>query len=486
MRSIKHTKVWAALLGGILLGGGFATSVALWWQAERLTVVNSNGSFSVAMTAREGRAYVFLTDVLEQLGTVESSPGKSKVKLRFDSLEAEFSNEKSQARIGDNSVALNGKVLIENGRALLPAAALPNVLPHFLNTSVDYREGSRRLFLGDAGIRFALELKKGEGTELVLSFSAPVSPQISTEPGKLKMIFDRDPISMGSRSWQFDDTVITSAGYSDAAQPELVVSAGEPLLATFAGEGKTIVVMAAPKIVEGDSAGPVAATPPLEQSAVIDMSAAAPRATVDYARSERRDPYLIVIDAGHGGTERGAALSDKLAEKDVTLAIARNLRKRLEERGLSTLMVREDDATLAPDQRAVVANTSQAAVYVAIHAGGLNRGVRVYTSMLTPAEAVSEPPVPWERAQASFITGSRIVASAILAELGKNQVRVPAAWLPAPVRPLNNVTAPAVAVEVGPLGDNMETLNNADYQERIAVALVAALSSVKPQLERRP
>jgi N-acetylmuramoyl-L-alanine amidase len=81
-------------------------------------------------------------------------------------------------------------------------------------------------------------------------------------------------------------------------------------------------------------------------------------------------------------------------------------------------MVREGDVTLAPDQRAVVANTSQAAVYVSIHAGG--------------------------------------------------------------------VTAPAVAVEVGPPGDNMETLNNADYQERIAIGLVAALASVKPQLERRP
>jgi N-acetylmuramoyl-L-alanine amidase len=110
----------------------------------------------------------------------------------------------------------------------------------------------------------------------------------------------------------------------------------------------------------------------------------------------------------------------------------------------------------------------------------------VYTSMLTPPEAVKEPPVPWEKAQASFVPRSRIVASAILIELGKNQVRVPAGSLPVPVRPLNNVTAPAVAVEVGPPDENMESLNDGDYQERIAVALVAALASVKPQLERKP
>lgn len=487
MRSIKSSKPWAALVGGMLLAGGFATSVAHWWQAEQLSVVSNNTTFSVAMTERGGKLYVSLIDVLEKLGTVESSPSKSKVKLRFNSLEAEFANDKSQAKVGDNSVALNGKAVIENGRVLLPPAALPSVLHHLLNTSADYREGSRRLFLGGAGVRFALELKKGEGTELVLSFSAPVSPQISTEPGKLKMVFERDPISMGNQTWQFDDTVITSAGYSDAAQPELVVSASEPLLATFAGEGRTIVVMAAPKLADGsDSAGASEqAAPPLEESATIDMPAATSATPAGSAPSTRRDPYLIVIDASHGGSERGAALSDKLAEKDVTLAIARSVRKRLEERGLSSLMVREGDTTVSSDQRAVLANTSQAAVYLAIHAGGLNRGVRVYTSMLTPAEAVSEPPVPWEKAQASFVPASRTVAAAILTELGKNHVRVPAVSLPAPVRPLNNIAAPAVAVEIGPLSDDMESLNNVAYQENIAKGLVAALASVKPGLERR-
>lgn len=486
MRSIKSSRPWAALIGGVLLTGGFVTSVAHWWQAEQLTVVSTEKTFSVPLSEREGKLYVPLIDLLERLGLVESSAGKSKVKVRFNSQEAEFSHDKSQAKVGDSSLALNGRALIENGRVMLPAASLSSLLPHLLNTTVDYREGSRRLFLGDAGVRFALELKKDEGTELVLSFSAPVSPQISTEPGKLKMVFEHDPISMGSQSWQFDDPVITSAGYSDAAQPELIITASEPLLATFAAEGKTIVVMAAPKLVaESDPAAAEQAAPSLEESAVIDMSAATAATAAVSKRPERPDPYLIVIDASHGGSERGAALSDKLAEKDVTLAIARSLRRRLEERGMSSVMVREGDTTLSPDQRAVLANTSQAAVYIAIHAGGLNRGVRVYTSMLTTADAPSEPPVLWEKAQASFASASSTVAAAILTELGKNQVRVPAVSLPAPVRPLNNIAAPAVAVEVGPLGDDIESLNNVAYQESIAKGLVAALATVKPRLERR-
>ena len=192
----------------------------------------------------------------------------------------------------------------------------------------------------------------------------------------------------------------------------------------------------------------------------------------------------MVIDASHGGRERGAALSQKLAEKDVTLALARSLRIQLTERGVSSLMVRDADNTLTPDQRAVLANTSQAAVYLAIHAGGLDRGVRVYTSMLSPPDRKRGPVVLWEEAQASFLTGTRLVGSSILDELAKSHVRVAPAPLPAPVRPLNNIAAAAVAVEVGPLTDDMETVSNPDYQEVVAKALASALASVRPKLER--
>jgi N-acetylmuramoyl-L-alanine amidase len=192
----------------------------------------------------------------------------------------------------------------------------------------------------------------------------------------------------------------------------------------------------------------------------------------------------VVIDASHGGRERGAALSAKLAEKDVTLALARALRKQLTERGMSSLMVRDSDNTLTPDQRAVLTNTSQAAVYVAIHAGGLDRGVRVYTSMLSPADAPRGPLVPWEQAQAAFLRSSRLVGSSILDELGKSHVRVASDPLPAPVRPLNNIAAAAVAVEVGPLGNDMESVSNPDYQEVVVKALASALATVRPKVER--
>ena len=100
-----------------------------------------------------------------------------------------------------------------------------------------------------------------------------------------------------------------------------------------------------------------------------------------------RARFLVVVDASHGGPERGAALSNEIAEKDVTLALARRLRNELQLRGVQTVMVRENDADVALDDRAVLANTSHATVYVTLHAAVLGSGVRIYTSMLAPAEA---------------------------------------------------------------------------------------------------
>ena len=104
--------------------------------------------------------------------------------------------------------------------------------------------------------------------------------------------------------------------------------------------------------------------------------------------------------------------------------------------------------------------------------------------MLSPSDASRDPAVPWEKAQAAFVSSSRLVGSSILEELGKNHVRVASAPLPVPVRPLNNVAAPAVAIEVGPLTNDMESVSNQDYQEVVAKSLVSALVAVRSRVER--
>src|SRR5256885_2816506 len=63
-----------------------------------------------------------------------------------------------------------------------------------------------------------------------------------------------------------------------------------------------------------------------------------------YASPMARGRPIVVIDAGHGGRDPGAeAVSGQIAEKDLTLALAREVRDRLVERGRVRVAMTRDD-----------------------------------------------------------------------------------------------------------------------------------------------
>jgi len=102
-------------------------------------------------------------------------------------------------------------------------------------------------------------------------------------------------------------------------------------------------------------------------------------------------------------------------------------------------------------------------------------GVRVYTAQLPNAPAGRGTLLPWEAAQAAFLDASRSLASAVAAELTKRQVRV--ATAPVLLRPLNNVAAPAVAIEVLPPSADLEVLSSQVYQQLICSGIAEALAA---------
>src|SRR5512142_1638827 len=88
-----------------------------------------------------------------------------------------------------------------------------------------------------------------------------------------------------------------------------------------------------------------------------------------YGAPEARGRPIVVIDAGHGGRDPGATgVSGVLHEKDLTLALAKELRDDLVERGWVRLaMTREDDRYLTLDDRAALARRLGAAMFVSLH-----------------------------------------------------------------------------------------------------------------------
>ena len=126
--------------------------------------------------------------------------------------------------------------------------------------------------------------------------------------------------------------------------------------------------------------------------AAADSSAASlnvelPRAASDhiYAAPGSAGRPLVVIDAGHGGTDPGAiGVSREISEKQLTLALAHELRDVLIERGrVRVAMTRDDDRYLSLDDRAAVARRLDAGLFVSLHMDSapnpLARGASVYS-----------------------------------------------------------------------------------------------------------
>ena len=167
------------------------------------------------------------------------------------------------------------------------------------------------------------------------------------------------------------------------------------------------------------------------------------------------------------------------------LALARRVQHDLAARGIAAGMLRNSDVTISLDQRAVSANAARPALYITLHAANTGRGVHVFTSMLPAMNLSREGFLPWDSAQAAFLDLSGSVAGSVAAELESR--KLPNTTLVAPLRPMNNIAAPAIAVEIAPPDDNVENIASAEYQEQVAQAIAAGIAAVRSKLpEVRP
>lgn len=81
----------------------------------------------------------------------------------------------------------------------------------------------------------------------------------------------------------------------------------------------------------------------------------------------RRSDVLVVIDAGHGGSDPGAIGPCRTTEKEVNLSQARQIEKKLKEAGYRTLMTRNKDVFVGLYDRARYAYKHKASAFISIH-----------------------------------------------------------------------------------------------------------------------
>lgn len=451
---------------------------------RHISVYSNAATYTLPVLSREGKDYVGLLELLDPLGAVSAQTEGRRWKIRYNRSAAEFTAGESRAHIEGRVYDMPAHFLLENGRGLVPLASLGPLLSRILGGPVTFHEVSRRVLIGSVAIHFTAQVAKREPPTLVVNFSSPVNPMISTEPGKLLMSFTRDPVvAPGSDFLTFDSKEIPSARYEENnGTARVTVNSGLPLFASFSNGGRTITISSAPQAASGaaPSSSPPAAqsAPPAQPAPAAPSSAVSPPAPALPAVPVR---FFAIVDASHGGDERGAALTPQLAEKDVTLDFARALRQQLQGQGLPALLLRDSDSALTLDQRAILANRAHPAIYICLHAGPLGAGVRIYTALIPAGGKDNGPFRDWNTAQASFLPVSRAVSISMSEELQKTHIL--ARTLTAPLRPLNNIAAAAIALEIAPSVSGGTDFDSIAYRQQIVSSVAAAVVSMRGQLE---
>jgi N-acetylmuramoyl-L-alanine amidase len=458
----------------------FLASVLLLYstpEERRISIYSTAANYSLPVLERNGADYVGLLEVFEPLGSVSAKATGIHWKFHYYDVESEFTAGKTRARVRGADFNLPANFLLENGRGLVPLSCLGTLLSRVLGGPVSFNQNSRRLLIGNVGVHFTAQVSKTTPPKLVMNFTAPVNPMIATEPGKLRMVFSHEAlVAPGSQALTFDSTVIPSATFQESnGAAEVAVTASVPLMASFSNDGRTITIGPVQQ-----ATAPVQATTPVPPLQTGIGATAGSTPSVNTAPSAIRR-YFAVVDPSHGGDERGASLTGELAEKDITLAFARHLRQELETRGLATLLLRDGDTTLSLDQRASLTNSAHPAIYICVHAASQGNGVRIYTA-LVPAGAENHGPfLGWDAAQSSFQPSSRTAGMSLVRELQSRQIS--ARLLTTPLRPLNNLTTAALAMEVAPPSDDASQLTSPAYQQLIAEAVAAGVADVRDRLE---
>jgi N-acetylmuramoyl-L-alanine amidase len=118
-------------------------------------------------------------------------------------------------------------------------------------------------------------------------------------------------------------------------------------------------------------------------SLVVNIACAASRAA-----QTSRDPQAggqsttVVIDAGHGGYDRGGIPGQRIPEKEMTLDVAQRLRTVLTASGYNVIMTRDSDVFVPLATRVAIGNSYRNAIFVCIHFNSAKRmgaeGIETY------------------------------------------------------------------------------------------------------------
>lgn len=203
----------------------------------------------------------------------------------------------------------------------------------------------------------------------------------------------------------------------------------------------------------------------------------------------------VVLDAGHGGNDRGAATRNS-TEKILTLDLVRRLQQQLEARGFRVWLTRNTDRFIPLESRPELAAQKHADLFVSFHlnSGGVADGIETFC--LTPAGAVStaaafrgwqaardQEPDRGNRADEQNAWLAHCVQKSLLRATGAYDRGVRRARFVV----IRDAPCTAILIEGGFLTNATEErkLLNPDYRDRLVKAITEGILTYKAGVEQK-
>lgn len=172
-------------------------------------------------------------------------------------------------------------------------------------------------------------------------------------------------------------------------------------------------------------------------------------------------PYKVVIDAGHGGKDKGCS-AESVLEKDLSLLYAHLIGKKLTNEGIEVIQLRNSDEFISLDDRVDFTNQHQADLLLSIH---INKGPSQLHGMQVylPNNYIQDGDT-----NLNYFPSMRFASQ--LSEDYGNNLKI----MPAPFTILKYTNCPAALVELGFLSNDeeREKLHKKEYQDKLS-ALIA-------------
>jgi N-acetylmuramoyl-L-alanine amidase len=425
-----------------------------------------------------------------------------------------LSLDQGLASIGGRLVSLPAPPTRDGNRWLVPADFVGRALPLVLDKRVELRKSSRLIIVGDVRVpRVVIRPELvGAATRVTLDVTPRAEYTIVQDPHRLTVKFEADALDAATAASSVG--LVEQVGLSEPANVVLSLAQGHGAFRASTvpvdAASSRIVIDVMPAGVAGVS--PVPATPQPQAPAPAEPVTPPPPMPGASGPALR----TVVIDPGHGGDEQGARGPAGTLEKDLTLDVARRLKGTLESRlGIRVLLTRDDDRTVALDERGSMANNNKADLFISLHANASPRaearGAEVFYLSLDgftdETRRAAENPqsvvlptvgggsrdvqmILWEMAQARHLAESAVFAGFVEEALRAHVEMSQRPIQQAPFRVLVAANMPAVLVEMAFLSNpDQETQLTSDaFKTQVVQSLFDAVLRYRARLEgaKRP